>query len=71
MARVLLGTPRGEPSFEEVFSLSLDLLCIGGLDGYFKRVNPAFEAAFGYSSEELLSRPVLDFVHPGDRARSQ
>jgi PAS domain S-box-containing protein len=60
-----------EPSFEEIFTLSLDLLCIGGLDGYFKRVNPAFEQAFGYSSQELLSRPFLDFVHPHDRARSR
>src|SRR4051794_30126583 len=60
-----------EPSFEEIFTLSLDLLCIGGLDGYFKRVNPALEQAFGYSSQELLSRPFLDFVHPEDRARSR
>jgi PAS domain S-box-containing protein len=65
------GTSTWEPSFEEVFDLSLDLLCIGGLDGRFKRVNPAFEQAFGYSSEELLSRPFLDFVHPEDRARSR
>jgi PAS domain S-box-containing protein len=71
MDRVLRGTPHGEPSFEEVFNLSLDLLCIGGLDGYFKRVNSAFEAAFGYSTDELLSRPFLEFVHPEDRARSQ
>src|SRR3954447_4282954 len=71
MDRVLRGAPPGEPSFEEVFNLSLYLLCVGGLDGYFKRVNPAVEAAFGYSTDELLSRPFLEFVHPGDRARSQ
>ena len=65
------GTSAHEPSFEEIFNLSLDLHCIGGLDGYFKRVNPAFEETFGYSSEELLSRPFLDFVHPDDRARSE
>jgi PAS domain S-box-containing protein len=59
-----------EPSFEETFTLSLDLQCIGGLDGYFKRVNPAFAQVFGHSSDELLSRPFLDFVHPEDRERS-
>jgi PAS domain S-box-containing protein len=64
------GTSTWEPGFEEIFELSLDLLCIAGFDGYFKRVNLAFEDAFGYTSEELLSRPFLDFVHPEDRARA-
>jgi PAS domain S-box-containing protein len=51
---------------EELFDLSLDLLCIGGFDGYLKRVNRAFERTFGYPSQVLLSRPFLEFVHPDD-----
>src|SRR5215469_901836 len=51
----------------EFFDLSLSLWCIVGTDGYFKLVNPAWENAFGYTTEELLARPYLDFVHPDDR----
>jgi PAS domain S-box-containing protein len=56
---------------ERIFDLSLDLLCVTGLDGYFKRVNPSFERTLGYSREQLLSRPFADFIHPDDRGRTR
>jgi PAS domain S-box-containing protein len=49
------------------FNLSLDLLAIGNFDGYFIRLNPAFEQILGFTTAELMAQPFLDFVHPDDR----
>ncbi len=54
---------------DRLFDLSPDLLFLS-TSGYFTRVNPAFTHLLGYSSEELLSRPIRDFVHAEDRGAS-
>jgi two-component system, sensor histidine kinase and response regulator len=59
---------RAENELEALFRMSRDLLCIAGFDGYFRRLNPAWEETLGYSIEELKSRPYVDFVHPDDRS---
>jgi PAS domain S-box-containing protein len=59
---------RAETERQQFFELSLDLLCTAGIDGYFRRLNPAFRDVLGYELEELTNRPFLDLVHPDDVA---
>src|SRR5207248_3999463 len=56
------------PEFGDFFELSLDLLCVADFNGYFCRVNSAWEAVVGFSPAELVARPFVDFVHPEDKA---
>lgn len=52
---------------DHFFNISLDLLCIANTNGYFLRLNPAWERIFGYSTEEFMTKRFFDFVHPDDR----
>ena len=53
---------------DHFFSVSVDMLCHLDFDGRFKRLNPAWERTLGFTVEELMSRPFIEFVHPDDRA---
>jgi PAS domain S-box-containing protein len=56
--------------FERFFNIIPDLACIVSIDGYFKKVNPAWEKTLGYTQQEVLRTPMLDFIHPDDLERT-
>ncbi|AFY95348.1 PAS domain S-box protein [Chamaesiphon minutus] len=56
---------------DRFFNLSIDLLAIGNFQGYFTRLNPAWEKTLGYTHAELMARPFVELVHPDDRSSTE
>jgi PAS domain S-box-containing protein len=69
-ARDITEGRRAEEEKQRILNLSKDLICIAGMDGYFKYVSPSWERTLGYTREEMLSRPFLDFIHPDDHGEN-
>jgi len=67
----LAARERLEEERNRFFTLSDDLYCVAGADGFFKQVNPAAERILGFSADELTSRPFLELIHPDDREATQ
>ncbi|MDY6939020.1 MAG: PAS domain S-box protein [Cyanobacteriota bacterium] len=55
---------------DRFFTLSVDMLCIAGIEGDFRRLNPAWTRVLGYTEAEIQGRSVVEFVHPDDRERT-
>jgi PAS domain S-box-containing protein len=53
--------------YYKFFKVSSDLMCMADPNGCFKKVNPACIQILGYSEEELLAHPFIEFIHPDDR----
>lgn len=64
------GGPAGGAMEDRFFNASIDMLCFLDFKGYFRRLNPAWERTLGFTPEELMSKPFIEFVHPDDRERT-
>ena len=53
---------------EKFFNLSIDLIGIADTKGRFLRLSPSWSETLGWTREQLLARPFIEFVHPDDRA---
>ena len=62
----ITGRTKAEKELERIFELSLDLVGMGNLQGYFTKINSSFKRILGYSNEEILARPFIDFVFEDD-----
>lgn len=52
---------------DSIFETSETFLAIIGVEGHIKKVNPAFQQGLGYSLEELIGIPLIEFIHSEDK----
>ncbi len=62
---------RAVAELDQFFMLAVDLFFIGGLDGQFRRVNPAWEKVTGFTRAELQSISFLHLTHEEERAAAE
>lgn len=55
---------------DQYFTLDIGLICLADVNGMFRRLNPGWNRTLGWTNQELLSRPFIEFVHPDDRAET-
>lgn len=65
-----MNRPAEETELALMFEISMDMLGIADFEGRFVKLNPAWERVLGYSVDELIGQPFLDFVHPEDKDRT-
>lgn len=52
-------------ALDQFFNLSVNFLSMSNLEGYFVKINKAWEN-FGYSVDELMSTHSMSYIHPDD-----
>lgn len=71
LKHVTLERQQAQTQLEQFFAVTPSLLCIAGIDGYFKRLNPSFARILGYNDLELLANSFISFIHPEDISATQ
>lgn len=57
-------------NFEYFFNETSDLVCIANLEGYFLKINDAFTKTLGYTERDLITKQLINFVHPDDVSKT-
>ncbi len=68
LAQDITERKQAETQRDRFFTMAVDILATFGMDGQFKRMNPAFSQTLGFTEDEIISKPFMEWVHPEDKA---
>jgi len=57
-------------SFQKLFDLSIDVICILDYYGHFMKVSKAARKIWGYEPEELIGRNIFELIYELDKERT-
>ncbi len=57
--------------YRALIEKSPNVIAVSGIDGYLRYVSPSIERLLGREPESIEGDPILDLIHPDDRAASQ
>ncbi len=58
---------KSEEAFRAIIETSKDWIWATNLDGILTYSNPAIQSILGYTEDEIIGKPYLDFVHTDDK----
>lgn len=67
---VLESATDSQAGFNKLFDSIPDLACVVSPDGFFRRLNPAWEQSLGFTRETIFKTPMLKLIHPDDLGRT-
>lgn len=67
-ARIFEQVEKARQETERIFNSSVDMLGSASFDGTFVNLNPAWQQVLGYTKDQLLGQPFINFIHPDDIA---
>lgn len=59
-----------EELYRSFFNISPDPHGILGFDGYLKKVNKSFVKLLGYDENEIISKPITNYLHEDDKSKA-
>jgi len=60
-----------EIELDRFFRQSVSFMWVATFDGFLRRFNDTWIEVLGYTHDELVSTPYIQFFHPDDRARAE
>ncbi len=59
-------TIRAQTDRKRYIELSANMVCKASFNGYFTELSPAWAKVLGFTTDELMARPYVEFIHPED-----